>query len=246
MRRHLRAAVRLARLGGVIGLARWEARRGLATRRDRAVWQQRQARRMLAALGVRHSVTGSLPSGGLVVSNHLGYLDVLVIAAQGPSVFVSKAEVRGWPLIGALLEAAGTILAHRDRAMSAGRTGEEIRGALLDGLPVVLFPEGTSSDGSSVLPLKPSLLQAALDTGSPITPAAISYHTEDGTAGTDICYWGDAVFPKHIAKLASLEDAAARLRLGEAGAPPGNRKAAALSLHAVISGMLAELKAAPR
>jgi len=235
-----RAALRLVKLLAAIGLARWEAR-GLVTAEDRAIWQQVQARRMLAALDIHVSVDGPLPSGGMVVCNHLSYVDILALAAQGPMVFVAKSDVSGWPLIGPLLEASGTILAERGKPLSAGKTGGEIREALSGNRIVVLFPEGTSSDGSQVLPFKPTLLQAALDSDASITPAAIAYQSETGDPGTDICYWGDATFASHIIRLATLRGVSAGLAFGTPEMSAENRKTAARSLHGTISGMLARL-----
>ena len=197
---------------------------------------------MLAALEVEVNVSGSLPGGGMVICNHLGYLDVLVIAAHGPAVFVSTTAVRKWPIIGKLLERAGAILAERGNPRSAGKTAAEISEALANGLPVILFPEGTSSDGSSVLPFKPTLLQAALDSRAEVWPAAIIYEAVGGDMATDMCYWGDAVFLPHIIRLAGLKRASAWLAFGEAIPRFDDRKLAAKRLHSEVSLLLAELK----
>ncbi len=196
---------------------------------------------MLAALDVDVQVTGELPGGGMIVCNHLGYLDILVIAAQGSVVFVAKSDVRKWPAIGGLLECAGTILAERERPLSAGKTSEQIRQVLAVGIPVVLFPEGTSSDGASVLPFKPTLLQVALDTNAAITPTAISYQADGGNAASDVCYWGDATFFPHLIGLARLRKVTAMLNFGEATQWPMNRKEAALSLHAEVTKLKNEV-----
>ncbi len=205
---------------------------------ERAAWQQRQAARMLAALDIKVHVTGRLPSEGLVVCNHLSYLDILAIAAQGSMVFVSKSDVRKWPAIGGLLECAGTILAERGRPLSASHTTGQIRRVLDAGVPVLLFPEGTSSDGAEVLPFKPTLLQAALDAGAPITPAAIRYVVDGGDAARDVCYWGDATFFPHLVRLVRLRKITAHLTFGEADELPADRKAAARSLHAAVSDLM--------
>lgn len=230
----VRAAVRLFRLGVVILSARLEGR-ALDKPADRAVWQQRQARRMLAAMEVEVILTGKPPREGLVVCNHLGYLDILVIAAQGAAVFVAKSDVRKWPAIGGLLECAGTILAERGKPLTAAETGSQIRRVLEADIPVVLFPEGTSSDGSSVLPFKPTLFQAALDAGAPVTPAAVFYQADGGDVARDVCYWGDATFFPHLFRLAGLRKVVARLNFGEAAELPANRKDAARVLHIEVS-----------
>jgi 1-acyl-sn-glycerol-3-phosphate acyltransferase len=152
-------------------------------------------------------------------------------------VFVSKSDVRKWPVIGRLLECAGTILADRSRRSSASATSQEILRVIECGLPVVLFPEGTSSDGSSVLPFKPSLLQIALDIHKPITPAAISYTSTTGDLKNDVCYWGDHTFVTHLFRLAKIRNLSAHLAIGHAPPLPDDRKAAALTLHAEVSAI---------
>jgi len=240
-----RSTARLARLARAILSARREGK-SLVTIPQRAAWQQRQARRMLAALEVESSVTGRLPAAGLVVCNHLSYLDILLIAAQGPVVFVAKSDVVKWPLIGSLLVSAGTILADRGRPLTARRTGHEIRRVLDAGLPVILFPEGTSSDGAQVLPFKPTLLQAALDANAPITPAAVSYHAEGADPATAVCYWGDATFFPHLIRLARLRKIIGKLNFGQAAPLPEDRKAAATALQSEVTRLKNHLTHPPR
>lgn len=110
----------------------------------------------------------------------------------------------------------------------------EIFSAMENGLPVVLFPEGTSSDGSRVLPFKPSLLQIALDSGRPITPAAISYMVSKGDVKHDVCYWGDHEFISHLFRLAKVRDLSARLLISDSPELPNDRKVAARILHGEI------------
>ncbi len=192
---------------------------------------------MLRALETKVTVSGTFPADGLMVCNHLGYLDTIVIGAHAPLVFVAKSDVRKWPVIGLLLKSAGTILADRSRRSSASETSSEMRRAMECGLPVVFFPEGTSSDGSSVLPFKPALLQIALDTRKPITPAAISYEATTGDLKNDVCYWGDHTFATHTIRLAKIRNLSAHLHIGNAPPLPEDRKSAAQALHAAVSGL---------
>jgi len=96
----------------------------------------------------------------LVVSNHVGYLDIIVLGSLIPGCFVSKAEVRRWPGIGFLARIARTVFVDR-RQSSAGRHRDEIANRLRENEPLILFPEGTSSDGNRVLPFKSALFNAA-------------------------------------------------------------------------------------
>jgi 1-acyl-sn-glycerol-3-phosphate acyltransferase len=197
---------------------------------------------MLRALETEVTVTGTFPGYGLMVCNHLGYLDTIVIGAHAPLVLVAKSDVRKWPVIGLLLESAGTILADRSRRTSAAETSQQMLHVMESDLPVVFFPEGTSSDGSSVLPFKPTLLQTALDTRKPITPAAISYQATSGDLKNDVCYWGDHTFATHLFRLAKIQNLTARLIIGSAASLPEDRKAAARALHAEVSVLLAPSK----
>lgn len=190
---------------------------------------------MLRALETRVTVSGKFPTEGMVVCNHLGYLDTMIIAAHAPLVFVAKSDVRQWPIIGLLIKYAGCILVDRNRRFSAAETSSEILRVMESGLPVVFFPEGTSSDGSRVLPFKPSLLQIALDTRKLITPAAISYEAKTGDLKNDVCYWGDHTFVTHIIRLARIRELSAHLSIGEAPLLSNDRKAAARLLHDEVS-----------
>jgi lyso-ornithine lipid O-acyltransferase len=240
----LESARRLTNFAIAILRARWESRL-LSDLPSRTVWQQRLSQRMLAALNVETSLQGDFPRSGLVVCNHLGYLDALVIASLGPAVFVAKSDARKWPFFGKILECAGTILAERERPLSAGKTALEISNVLKQGLPVVLFPEGTSSDGTAVLPFKPTLFQAALEAKEPITPAAIFYQAAGGDPASDVCYWGDATLLPHLIRLAGLKRVVATIHFGSVGDVPAQRKAAASQFHGECSRLLDGLKAVP-
>jgi lyso-ornithine lipid O-acyltransferase len=239
-----RAVRRLMRLAAAINKAGREAK-DLDSAHDRAIWQQRQAVAMLDAMEVEVEVRGIWPHEGLLVGNHLGYLDILVIASQLPCVFVSKSEVRSWPFIGNLLGAAGTILADRDRRHSAHQTMNEIRGVLEQGLPVVVFPEGTSSDGSRVLPFRSSLLEATSGSTWAAHPMAISYRGSGGDPGRDICYWGDATFLPHLTKLARIDPLKATLAIGQREIRGLPRKETATILRDEVVRLLDVMKPPP-
>ena len=143
------------------------------------------------------SSLGPIPANDLIVSNHLSHLDILLYAAIMPCIFVSKSDVLGWPMFGLLARCGGTIFVERSRKHSVGDPAVAIASALTDGIPVVLYPEGTSSDGSTVLPFHSSFLQPAVATGTPVVPAAIAYSVADG-AEVDLCYYGDITFFPHL------------------------------------------------
>lgn len=152
----VRAAMRSAKLLAVVARTAGEIADG---RGDPREVNRSGARRVLRAMGVQLQVCGEVPPEGLIVCNHLSYLDIIAISAAAPAVFVAKSELRSWPIVGWIARRTGTIFAERGRPSSAGRTVKDIQGALRAGSRVVLFPEGTSSGGKTVLPFKSSLLE---------------------------------------------------------------------------------------
>lgn len=118
---------------------------------------------LLKLIGVKLEVRGAPASGRplLILSNHSSWLDIPVIGALGPLVFVAKSEVGGWPVIGLLARLQRTVFVDRQRRQATGDVNKEIAGRLAEGDPVVLFAEGTSSDGNRVLAFRTALVGAA-------------------------------------------------------------------------------------
>jgi 1-acyl-sn-glycerol-3-phosphate acyltransferase len=209
--------------------------RGRETLPDRAAWLHRWCRHTLAALGVTIETEGPIPQRGLLVSNHLSYLDIMVYSAITPCIFVSKKEVASWPVFGALATRAGTVYIDRERTSDAHRVRNEVADALREGMLVAVYPEGTSSDGSSVLPFKPALFQSAIEAEAEIAPAHIGYALEDGDPGQDIAYWGDMTFFPHLLKLLSKRRIEARVRFAEKAIHAANRREACDLVYAAVS-----------
>ena len=109
------------------------------------------------------------PSRGLLVSNHLSYLDILIYSAAAPCVFVSKAEVAKWPYFGFAARQAGTIFIDRTKRVSAQNVVQEIDRRFGEDVPVLFFPEGTSSDGVRVMHFHSALFQPAVRNSAPVT-----------------------------------------------------------------------------
>jgi 1-acyl-sn-glycerol-3-phosphate acyltransferase len=179
----------------------------------------RYCRRIVRALGIRWSVEGALPPDGAVVSNHLSYLDILLYGAVQPFVMVAKSEVRGWPLIGWLTARAGTVFVVRSGGPSTyPGVNRAMAEAYRSRLPVLFFPEGTTTDGSEVLPFRRGLFHSVLNEGVALRTAAVAYSIEDSAGGTtvadDVCWWGDALLAPHVFRLAGIEEVRATLRFG--------------------------------
>jgi 1-acyl-sn-glycerol-3-phosphate acyltransferase len=202
--------------------------------RARMLWLQRSCRRVLRVLAVAIESTGPCPLDGLVVSNHLSYLDILVLGTLMPAVFVSKSEVMHWPVFGWFARMAGTLFLDRTRRADVARISEQITTALRDGHLVVLFPEGTSSDGTQVLPFRSSLLEPVKEQDLRLSVACIGYAVADGSAENDVCYWGEVTFFPHLVKLMARKKILACVRFGVVERGTDNRKDLARRLHAEV------------
>ena len=199
--------------------------------RNRTEWMHVWCSKTMHRLNIQTQILGNPPRTGLVVSNHLGYLDIIVLGSAIPCVFVSKMEVRQWPVFGGLTTKAGTVYVDRRRRSDTKNANEEIRLALYQGLPVVMFPEGTSSDGSEVMPFYPSLFEPAVESGAPMTATHLSYNLKKGDVGRDVAYWGNMIFFPHLLKLLSLESLIATVIFSEQPKTFVNRKVAAAEMR---------------
>ena len=193
--RFLRPAWRLARAlaHAICGAAtilllfpRWEA-----PRREARV--QAWSLKMLALLGVRLELHGTPCAVGpvLLVANHISWLDILVMHAARYCRFVSKADVKRWPLIGTLATGGGTIYIERNSRRDAVRVVHHMVECLRCGDVVAVFPEGTTSDGIQMLPFHGNLIQAALSANAPVQPVSLSFvDTATGAVSLTPCYVG--------------------------------------------------------
>lgn len=176
------------------------------------------ARGALRMLGIRVSKEGSRAPGGnaMLVSNHLSYVDVLVIAAQVPSCFVTSLETKAMPGLGQLCRLAGCIFVDRRRLRTLQEEIAEVADALSAGLDVAVFPEATSTDGSGVLKFRRALYQGAVDSGRTVQPLCLNYEAIDGrplaVANRDkVCWYGTMTFLPHLWELASCHEVRVRL-----------------------------------
>jgi 1-acyl-sn-glycerol-3-phosphate acyltransferase len=218
--RHLLAVWRLLRtlvhvLAGWLTIRllfpRWSAQRCEATVQ---AWSQR----MLRILGIPLHVQGQAPAQGpmLLVANHLSWLDILVMHAARHCRFVSKADVKHWPLIGTLATGGGTLYIERDKRRDAMRVVHHMAESLKAGGIVAVFPEGTTADGRELLPFHGNLVQAAISAGAPVQPVGIRY-VDKGT-GRDSegpLYLGDDTLVASLWRTLAGRPFVAHVRFGE-------------------------------
>lgn len=153
---------------------------------------------------------------GLIVTNHISWLDVFVLNAIVPMRFVAKSEVRRWPVIGWLCARTQTLFIERGNARSAARINVHMVELLQRGECLAVFPEGTTTDGTQVAHFHSSLLQPAIDAGAQIHPIAIRYQDGRGAHSTVPAYIGEMSFGASMWNILS----APRLHVRLAAAPP--------------------------
>ena len=200
--------------------------------REKALWLQHWSRRVLRALNVHCTCEGTLPRNGMLASTHVSYLDVLVIAAHIPCVFVAKSQVRKWPVVGWITNLAGTLYVSRENRGDVKRVAAAFRPIINLGLVAVVFPEGTSTNSHEVRPFYSSLFEPAVDCDFPITSAWVGYKVpEPYKVENNVCFWGDMGFAPHLIRLMSTPRIDAKLVFGRSIEHPTDRKEAARSMH---------------
>lgn len=196
-------------------------------------------RRLLGMLAVRVEITGrSAPAPTLIVANHVSWLDIPCLLAALDTRFVAKTEVARWPLIGWLAAGIGSLFLAR--GTGAGVTADGMTFALVAGERVAIFPEGTSSDGRSVLPFHARLYQAAIRAAVPVQAVAIRYPLAAGGTNRVVPFVGDDNFIRHLWRLLGEHEVVAHLHF----CPPlaaslGKRRVLADETHRQIAAILA-------
>jgi 1-acyl-sn-glycerol-3-phosphate acyltransferase len=189
---------------------------------------------LCAILGIRRDVDGTIPRKGtfLVASNHVSYIDILVLASLYPSLFLAKREIASWPVFGWIARGAGTIFIDRDQAKDIVRAGRELSDRLELGLPLTIFPEGRSSRGVEILPFQPSLLEPAARAGVPCWAATISYETPGATLppSRTICWHDSESLLTHFPRMVGLKRVIARVTFAETPVRSVDRKVLANAL----------------
>jgi 1-acyl-sn-glycerol-3-phosphate acyltransferase len=241
----LRAAGRLARIGALATSTIVHAGRHgseAETLRARAELFSRNCGRALDIQAIDVEVTGERPAGPvLIVSNHLSYLDPIVLAAEVVCVPISKSDLAGWPLLGMAARRCGVIFVERSSARSRLAVMREAEAVLRGGLPILNFPEGTTTDGSTLLRYRKGLFGVAMELGVPVVPVAITYRPRD------LAWIGDDTFVPHYVRLCSLPRARATVTFGGPITPAEcpDAEAMAETAHARTRALLGLSEAEP-
>ena len=211
------------------------------TRRiDADDWVRRWLRRLMRILGIRFSIHGQPVAGGqVIVCNHVSWLDIPLVGAALCSRFVARSDIQHWPVAGWLASCTGVFYIRRGPGGSRPLL-EKLSPHLRRGGSVVIFPEGTTTDGRQVLPFHARLFQGAIDAGCPVQPLALRYGpTADGRQLAP--FIGDDDLVSHILRLLKAPGLSAELHYGEPIHPgeAEDRQQLARRAEEAVRGMLA-------
>jgi 1-acyl-sn-glycerol-3-phosphate acyltransferase len=209
-----------------------------AGRQARVQWW---SAKLLRLLGIDLRATGQFrPGAKLIVANHVSWLDIIAVHAICPQArFVSKADVQGWPLLGRLVAAGGTLYIQREKRRDALRAVHEMAEALRAGETVAVFPEGTTGEGHGLLPFHANLLQAAIATEVPVQPVAVRYADDDHAVSPAAAWVGETTLARSMWCIARARGLRATLRILPAMASDhADRRALAARLRDTIAEAL--------
>jgi 1-acyl-sn-glycerol-3-phosphate acyltransferase len=227
---------------------------GMKVGAEGSIWVSRWCRRIMRALQLECTIEGPIPSaserGLAVVSNHLSYLDILVMSATRPFIMVSKVEVRSWPLLGWITAQAGTVYVQRaDVKGGQTQTHAEVNAMMAEafrsGLPVLFYPEGTTTGGDTILPFRRGLFNSVVYDGVPVKASALTYtmgpDNGSATIASDVCFVGDAEFGPHLFKALSLKKLKVHVKFGAEQIAGADRFALALNSRDAVIELYEEL-----
>ena len=243
MARRVRALGRLLRVGLHLAVGWWRIRTRFASlaqfQRDQEV--QVWALEFLDHLAIKLIVLGEPPTSGpvLLAANHISWLDIVVMHAAHHCRFVSKDEVRRWPLVSTLANSAGTLYLTRESRRDALRVVHQMADCLRSGEVLAVFPEGTTGDGTTLLPFHANLLQAAISADAPVQPVALQFM--DGATGAISfapCYVGDDTLVQSLWRTLCADNVRAVVQFGTPQRCEGrDRRTWAADLRETIAGL---------
>lgn len=201
-----------------------ESAAGVWSPLERAEWLQRASHRIAKQIAIDLSVRGAVPGGPkILVANHLSYLDPIAIAHALPVCAIAKSEVRGWPSLGKTFESLGIIFVRRADPLSGAVALRKSMRLLREGVPVLVFPEGTTTLGEDVLPFRRGIFGAAKLSGVPVVPITLRYGSPEA------CWVGNAAFLPHFVALHRHPRVEARVEFGTPIDPSASPDAGSLA-----------------
>lgn len=192
-------------------------------------------RLLLKAAGVRLRVEGTLATSGLVVANHLSWVDVVALGAVAPVRMIAKAEVAHWPLIGAIAARTGALFVDRARISGLPAVVADTAAVLREGALVGVFPEGTTWCGSASGPFRRAPFQAALDAGAPVRPVRITLSLPDGRPTTAGAFVGEETLGDSLLRVLRLPGLDCTLTVLPSLDPTGDRRTLAARAERAIA-----------
>ena len=219
-----------------------------ASASERAEMNRVWSLEMLRLSGMKlvvHNDEARLDSGVLVVGNHISWIDIYVINAWRPTPFVSKAEIRKWPVVGWLAHQLGTVFVQREKRSDAKRIMHELAERLNTGELMCVFPEGTTTDGQSLLPFHANMFQAAVSASVPVQPICLMYEDAQGRLSTAPAYIGDMSLNDSLNALLAATPLTAHLYVCDALATGADRRLLASEAQASVQAALDRMRGAP-
>ncbi|KVW23800.1 glycerol acyltransferase [Burkholderia ubonensis] len=213
---------------------------------QRVEMTRRWSVKLLRICGMRlvvHNDGARLDSSALVVGNHISWLDIYAINAWRPTPFVSKAEVRQWPVVGWLAAQLDTVFLQREKRTEAMRIMHEMADRLRNGGLMCVFPEGTTSDGQGLLPFHANLFQAAVSAGCAVQPVCLMYEDAQGRQSVAPAYIGELSLGKSLDMVLGGGPLVAHLYVCDPIEPGGDRRATSAAARDAIAAALETLQA---
>jgi 1-acyl-sn-glycerol-3-phosphate acyltransferase len=201
--------------------------------------------KMLRLCGMRlvvHNDSARLDRGALVVANHISWIDIYVINAWRPTPFVSKAEIRQWPVVGWLAQQLDTVFIQREKRSDAKRIMHELSDRLSAGELMCVFPEGTTSNGLALLPFHANMFQAAVSAAAHVQPLCIMYEDAQGRQSTAPAYIDDLSLAESLNLLLRGGPLTAHVYVGEPLAPGADRRELAAQAQEAIAAALRQMQ----
>ncbi len=164
-------------------------------------------RKLLVAFNLRVVSSGHIPnattslSNTMFIANHITWADIHALNGLIPLRFIAKSEIKNWPIFGYLVSRANTLFIDRNKRQDAKRTIDIAQKSLQAGDNLCFFPEGTTTDGTEIMPFKSSLIQAAIQAGATVWPVAIRYPNADGSINTKVAYAGETTLVESMQQI---------------------------------------------